>query len=163
VKIHLLALLAISATACAGRPGEGVPDPTFSQVTPLAVKVSREVDPDGHLYALVQIQNRSDHRVCIDRDALDNGSSFAMHFDLRRRGRSIGFRNPGYIPPPLLGISTLSPGATVERRFGMSNRFAVTEAELVSYRDLQVSARFDTRDCAGSSRSEVRTGWEPFR
>jgi len=163
MKIQLLALVAISVTACAGRPDGRVPDPTPSQAAPLAVTVSRQVDSAGYLYALVQIQNRSDQPVCIDREALENSSSFAMHLDLRRGTRLIGFRNPGYIPLPLLGTSTLSPGATVTRRFGMSNRFALTEAELVTYRDLQIAARFTAHDCGVSSRYEVGTGWQPFR
>lgn len=131
---------------------------------PLALTLSKEVDADGHLYALVRMRNQSDHPICIDRDILENDASWALHLDLRRRShRPIAFGNPGYVPAPLEGVVTLQPGAEVTARTVVSIRFVVAERELVAARDLEMSAEFTARACAGAAKYRITTGWRPFQ
>ncbi len=156
-------LIAVFLAGCAGTT-DRTPDGDIElPPSPLALSVSREVDPEGHLYARVQIRNASDHPVCIATDVLERETTFAMHIALRRRSHApIAFRSPGYVPPPLPGVSTLEPGAEVSRRYPLSNRFAPTEGALVGYRDLEILARFSAGGCPGVFQYPIDSGWRPF-
>lgn len=112
---------------------------------------------------LVALTNRSQADVCIRAELLQNPYTYEMDVRLRDRdGRPVRFKRPGFVREPHIEAVRIAPGAKVQGRYDLAQRFKLPGEGKLLPRGMaaQATARYDA--CDGSLSRQASSDWQPI-
>lgn len=131
-------------------------------VADMEISLSRGV-VDKRAAVLVAITNQSRNSICIRTEALRNPESGEMHISLRDSlGNTLGYRDSGFIPPPLEGATRLEPGETVQAHNFIDWRFPLAHHGIPFPDGMTAQVSFHYGYCDDVWSLRATSTWQPI-
>lgn len=110
---------------------------------------------------LATMTNRSQGDVCIRAELLKNPYSYSMDIRLQdSTGRSVKFKEPGYLDEPIMDPVRIGPGESVVASYFLDTRFKLPDGGQSLPKGMSARATLRYDSCDGSLSQQAISSWQ---